>query len=78
MSLIDGRSAEVSERLVEDSKAVRIPSLSASNIRKRYGTKAVLEDVSLALHAGGVVALVGENGCGSSGAYRHSTPSQYA
>ena len=64
MSLKDGRSSEVSERLVEDSKAVRVPSLSAGNIRKRYGKKTVLQDVSLTVHPGEAVALVGENGSG--------------
>ena len=40
------------------------PLLSAIEIRKRYGRKVVLADVSLEVRAGEVVALVGENGAG--------------
>ncbi|HEX6262203.1 MAG TPA: ABC transporter ATP-binding protein [Actinomycetota bacterium] len=39
-------------------------ALAANGISKRFGRKAVLEDVSLALRPGEAVALVGENGAG--------------
>jgi len=40
------------------------PLLFARGIRKRFGRKAVLEDVALEVRAGEAVALVGENGAG--------------
>jgi ABC-type multidrug transport system ATPase subunit len=38
--------------------------LSAEGIAKRYGRTVILDGVDLAVHAGEVVALVGENGAG--------------
>jgi len=40
------------------------PALSLSNISKRFGAVAALDDVSFAVRAGTVHALVGENGAG--------------
>jgi D-xylose transport system ATP-binding protein len=42
------------------------PVLKVSNVSKRYGGVNALSDVSLTLHAGEVVALVGDNGAGKS------------
>ncbi len=38
--------------------------LQVQNLQKRYGKKVVIRDVSLSLHPGEVVALLGPNGCG--------------
>ena len=54
----------MAERLTEDPRADAAPSLTAAHIGKRYGKKEVLRDVSLAVHTGEAVALVGENGAG--------------
>lgn len=40
--------------------------LSAAHIRKSYGNQRVLNDISLTVHRGEAIALVGENGCGKS------------
>ena len=42
------------------------PRLEAVGLTRRFGAIEALRDVSLALHAGEVVALVGENGAGKS------------
>ena len=39
-------------------------SLSVTGLQKRYGKRVILRDVSLTLHPGEVVALLGPNGCG--------------
>jgi len=41
-----------------------LPELEARAIRKSYGSRLVLDDVSLSVHAGESVAIVGENGAG--------------
>jgi polar amino acid transport system ATP-binding protein len=41
-----------------------MPLLALSNIRKRYGSNLVLDDVSLAVEAGEVVAVIGRSGSG--------------
>jgi osmoprotectant transport system ATP-binding protein len=40
--------------------------LAAENVSKRYGDTVALDDVSLAIEAGGCLALVGESGAGKS------------
>ncbi|CAN5450127.1 ATP-binding cassette domain-containing protein [soil metagenome] len=42
------------------------PLYEVRNISKNYGSVVALEDVSLALHAGEVIGLVGDNGAGKS------------
>ncbi len=42
------------------------PLLSMHGISKRFGATRALKDVSLAVHAGDVLALIGENGAGKS------------
>ena len=41
-----------------------MPLLALDGIRKRYGTHLVLDDVSLAVEAGEVVAVIGRSGSG--------------
>ena len=41
-------------------------ALRASAVRKRYGARAILDDVSLSVAAGESVAIIGENGAGKS------------
>jgi ABC-2 type transport system ATP-binding protein len=41
-----------------------IPLLRISNLRKRYGRVAALQDVSFSVHAGEVLGLIGPNGSG--------------
>ena len=40
--------------------------LEMKNINKSFGSNLVLQDVSLELHEGEVLALLGENGAGKS------------
>jgi iron complex transport system ATP-binding protein len=42
------------------------PALSCRNLSVNYGQRAVLDDVSLDIHAGRWTAIVGPNGCGKS------------
>ncbi len=42
------------------------PLYEVRNISKNYGSVVALEDVSIALHAGEVIGLVGDNGAGKS------------
>lgn len=39
-------------------------ALEVANLQKRYGKRVIIRDVSLSLHPGEVVALLGPNGCG--------------
>jgi simple sugar transport system ATP-binding protein len=48
------------------SRAAKPPVLQLRNIRKTFGGVTALEDFSLDLHPGEVVALVGDNGAGKS------------
>lgn len=43
-----------------------VPALSCRNLSVSYGQRAVLDDVSLDIHAGRWTAIVGPNGCGKS------------
>ncbi|MDN5315002.1 MAG: type transport system ATP-binding protein [Clostridiales bacterium] len=40
--------------------------IEISNLNKSYGSKLVLNDLSLNLEAGRIVGLLGPNGCGKS------------
>ena len=48
-----------SAQLAQDAQALEV-----QNLQKRYGKRVIIRDVSLALHPGEVVALLGPNGCG--------------
>lgn len=50
----------------EASAAVGLPLLEARNLRKAYGDRVVLDDVSLTVHPGDVVCLIGSSGSGKS------------
>ncbi|WP_116086521.1 ABC transporter ATP-binding protein [Tropicimonas sp. IMCC34011] len=43
-----------------------VPSLTAGGLRAGYGTRPILNDLSLNLPAGGISAIVGANACGKS------------
>jgi polar amino acid transport system ATP-binding protein len=45
---------------------VSAPVLEARGVRKTYGDRVVLDDVSLSVHAGDVVCLIGSSGSGKS------------
>jgi iron complex transport system ATP-binding protein len=40
--------------------------IEVKNATKRYGTTAVVDDVSLEIHKGGITSLIGPNGAGKS------------
>ena len=40
------------------------PMYEVRNVSKRYGPVVALDDVSLTLHAGEILGLVGDNGAG--------------
>lgn len=56
-----GRPAVRAKRR-DDSTAL----LTATDLRKRYGAKLVLDDAALSVRAGEAVAIIGENGAGKS------------
>lgn len=59
--VLDEKSVQAKQ--VEPAKVSR---LSAVGLKKRYGSRTVVQDVSLAVQAGEVVGLLGPNGAGKS------------
>jgi D-xylose transport system ATP-binding protein len=51
---------------IEEGQVTEVPVLSMSHVSKRFGAVQALSDASLEVHAGEVVALVGDNGAGKS------------
>jgi len=47
-----------------DGRAASGQKLEITHLQKRYGKRVIIKDVSLTLHPGEVVALLGPNGCG--------------
>ena len=58
-------SGDRSERVGADA-AQAVPALAALGVSKRFGVVRALDDVTLTVRAGEVLALVGENGAGKS------------
>lgn len=58
--------AETSEVHDPRRRPTRTPFLQARGISKRYGSVQALAEIDLTVHAGEIVALVGENGSGKS------------
>jgi ABC-type multidrug transport system ATPase subunit len=69
---IDGQSVspDAAHRTASPAAAPESPppcaELEACAVNKRYGERVVLDNVSLAVHAGEAVAITGENGAGKS------------
>lgn len=55
---------EVLERQRDERPASAKNSLVVRNLKKRYGTRTVVKDVSLEVESGQVVGLLGPNGAG--------------
>jgi peptide/nickel transport system ATP-binding protein len=53
-------------RIIINSMAGPLPLLEARNLTKDYSGRRVVADVSLTLHRGETLGLVGESGCGKS------------
>ena len=52
--------------VTEDLSPANISKLSAAGLRKKYGSRTVVQDVSVSVKAGEVVGLLGPNGAGKS------------
>jgi len=72
------------ENRTADASAGRQPILEARGVAKRYGSVVALHSVDIEVHAGEIVALIGDNGAGKStlikilsGALRPDTGSLY-
>jgi len=50
----------------EDEKEIKAPALEVNNLRKAYGEKNVINDISFTLLPGEVVSIIGKNGIGKS------------
>ena len=57
-------SRPIPEPMTPPEEASANMALEVANLQKRYGKRVIIRDVSLTLHPGEVVALLGPNGCG--------------
>jgi ABC-type multidrug transport system ATPase subunit len=55
-----------SELALAEPRRTSAPALAARGISKRYGSRVVLDDVTLTVRPGESVAIIGENGAGKS------------
>ncbi len=56
----------MSDQMSATATAARTPVLEARNVSKYFGSVVALEDVSLRVHTGEIVCLLGDNGAGKS------------